>query len=107
VELLQGAESPAWRREVVTTYNGQQFGLYTQRMLRTGRWKYVWNTTDRDELYDMENDPHELVNRAANAANRSLLGELRERLYHTLIEEGDPLVANQWLRHQLLDDAKV
>jgi len=105
--LLHEAGPVEWRDGVVTTYNGQQFGLYTQRMLRTGRWKYVWNTTDRDELYDMEDDPHELDNRAGGSTHVRVLAELRKQLHHVLSTEGDPLVANPWLRHQLLDSAKL
>lgn len=105
--LLRGAGPADWRDGVVTTYNGQQFGLFTQRMLRTGRWKYVWNTTDRDELYDMEEDPNELDNRAGDGSLEQILAGLRHQLYHILSAEGDPLVANQWIRHQLLDNAKL
>ena len=35
-------------------YFGNQFGLYSQRMVRNRRWKYVWNLTAEDELYNLE-----------------------------------------------------
>jgi len=78
--LLQGEPVPDWRREVVSTYNGQQFGLYTQRMLRTEGWKYVWNTTDVDELYDLNADPDELVNRIYDPELQPTVNAFRHRL---------------------------
>jgi choline-sulfatase len=44
-------------------------------MLRRGRFKYVWCEGDPEQLYDVEADPHELVNRAT--AERSLCAALR------------------------------
>jgi arylsulfatase A-like enzyme len=37
---------------------------YTQRIVQTRKWKYVCNWFDFDELYDLEADPHEMVNLA-------------------------------------------
>jgi len=37
---------------------------FTQRIVQTRRWKYVVNWFDFDEMYDLENDPHELRNLA-------------------------------------------
>jgi len=37
---------------------------YTQRIVQTRKYKYVCNWFDFDELYDLEADPHELVNLA-------------------------------------------
>lgn len=107
VPLLKGEEVPDWRKDIVSTYNGQQFGLYTQRMLRTEQWKYIWNTTDIDELYDLEQDPYELTNRIDDPVCKELLIEFRARLYERLIAEGDGLVQNEWMRNQLLHNAIV
>ena len=41
-------------------YHGDWYGHYSARMVTDGRWKLVWNLTDLCELYDLENDPHEL-----------------------------------------------
>ncbi len=43
-------------------YHGDWYGHYSTRMVTDGRWKLVWNLTDLCELYDLENDPHELSN---------------------------------------------
>lgn len=87
---------------MVSTYNGQQFGLYTQRMLRTKEWKYVWNTTDTDELYHLEADPGELDNLIHDPTCAQRLSEFRKRLYEILKKDGDGLVKTVWMKDQLL-----
>ncbi|RJP71880.1 MAG: GTP-binding protein, partial [Candidatus Abyssobacteria bacterium SURF_17] len=85
--LLKGDKPDDWRKEVVSTYNGQQFGLYTQRMLRNDKWKYIWNTTDVDELYDMENDPDELKNLIHEEIHAPMVAEFRKKLYEELLKD--------------------
>jgi arylsulfatase A-like enzyme len=102
----ESEKPPDWRQEAVASYNGQQFGLYTQRMIRTREWKYVWNHTDVDELYDMNEDPHELRNLASHPSNREVLKELRSRLFDILLRDGDGMVKNEWMRRQLLEGRK-
>ncbi len=97
---------PAWRTELVSTYNGQQFGLFIQRMITDGRYKLVWNPTDVDELYDLQEDPAELCNRIHDNALKPLLTQLRSKLYDTLLAEGDRFVANPWMKRQLLQGSK-
>lgn len=60
--LIEGsAEWP--RRMHYAEYHGDWYGHYSSRMVTDGRWKLVWNLTDLCELYDLEDDPHELRNR--------------------------------------------
>ncbi|HHU78784.1 MAG TPA: sulfatase-like hydrolase/transferase [Clostridiales bacterium] len=105
--LLRGGQAEDWRTEAVSTYNGQQFGLYTQRMIRNNDWKYIWNTTDIDELYDLRKDPHELYNVIDREENQAVVAELRGRLYETLLREGDGLVKSPWMKNQLLNNRKI
>lgn len=105
--LASGTSAPPWRDAVVATFNGQQFGLYTQRAIRTKRWKYIWNATDVDELYDLEADPAELSNLIGSPEHASEIAGLRRRLYSVLIDEGDRQVDNDWVRSQLLEDRVV
>lgn len=107
VPVLRGTTPDDWRRDVVATYNGAQFGLYVQRMLRDRRWKYVWNPTDVDEVYDLAEDPWELTNRVADPACADVLSAMRARLYEQLCAQGDPVVANAWMRRQLLEGHKL
>ena len=99
-------EGDVGRDMIVSTSEGNQFGLYSQRMVRDRRWKYVWNCTAEDELYDLETDPGELRNRATAPACADELGRLRYRLVAWMEETRDPLL-NQWTRPQLLKGLKV
>lgn len=107
LSLLREEDIPNWRTGIVSTFNGQQFGLYTTRMIRDNKWKYIWNTTDVDELYDLENDPDELVNLIYEPSYAGLVAEYRKKLYNELLSQGDGLVSNDWMRHQLLNNRKI
>lgn len=103
---LQLSEDTHCRSEIVATSNGQQFGLYTTRALRDRKWKYVWNLTDVDELYDLENDPGEKNNLIACASYQDLIADMRLRLHGHLLSQGDRFAGNEWMRRQLLEGKK-
>ena len=103
---LIAGEAQSGRDQVISSGNGQQFGLYCQRMLREKRYKYIWNLTDIDELYDLEQDPWELDNRISDPALAPLLADMRRRLYESLSRDGDPL-AGIWTARQLLEGKKL
>ncbi|MEO6982597.1 MAG: sulfatase-like hydrolase/transferase, partial [Edaphobacter sp.] len=60
---LKGETPSAWRRATCTQMNGVEL-YYTQRIVMTKDWKYVYNGFDYDELYDLKKDPHEMHNLA-------------------------------------------
>jgi len=88
------------RNSVFVEYHGCQLGSYTQRMVRNERWKYVWNATEIDELYDLANDPGELRNRIASTGLSDIKAQLRSELINWLERTGDPIL-NPWTRAQL------
>ena len=104
---LRGETHPNPRKYALTTYNGQQFGLYSHRMIRDKKWKYVWNLADTDELYDMVNDPHELCNLARDAEHAELIKELRLEMLRELEQVDDCLIRSGWLKEQLLYNRKL
>lgn len=104
--LIKEQRNIEWRHEAISTYNGQQFGLYTQRMIRTEKWKYIWNSTDIDELYDLEEDPGELHNLITKQKYEGMIKDMRKRLYEILSKEGDGLMKTVWIRNQLLGKTK-
>lgn len=93
------------REDVMSMYHGNQFGLFSQRMLRDREWKYVWNGTAEDELYHLPSDPGELVNLATVPEQRDVMARLRRRLHEWMVAVGDPL-NNMWVRRQLLENCK-
>jgi arylsulfatase A-like enzyme len=63
--FLHGEHPTDWRDSLYTQCNGTEL-YYTSRMVRTRDYKFVYNPTDIDELYDLRIDPHELVNVAGD-----------------------------------------
>jgi N-acetylglucosamine-6-sulfatase len=64
--------------------------------LRTDRYKYIRNLLpgETEELYDMKEDPEELVNLAMKEANLPLLRKFRQRAINEL-ERTDCKFANK------------
>jgi len=94
------------REDILAMYHGNQFGLYSERMVRDRRYKYVWNASAEDELYDLALDPGELRNLATEAPYAAELARLRQRLVAWMEAIDDPLL-NGWTRRQLLEGIKV
>jgi arylsulfatase A-like enzyme len=83
-------EGHDWRDSTFAQYHGDEFGLYSQRMVRTDRYKYVYNGPDIDELYDLEADPDELQNLIDHPEYADARREMRERLIEWMDETADP-----------------
>lgn len=100
VNLVDELAQPT-RADIFSTYYGNQLGLYSQRMVRDRRWKYVWNATAEDELYDLEQDPGEIVNLAGCADHQETLQQMRRKLYGWMAQTKDRAL-NYWTRNQLM-----
>ena len=85
--LLQ-PEPGEWWPEAYAEMQGQRFA-YQQRVLWQEKWKYVFNTFDDDELYDLEADPHEVHNLAGEPAHRTILERMAARMWEIIRETGD------------------
>ena len=84
------ADEPA-SRAAFAEYSGEEWGLYTMRMIRTATAKYVYSPHGMDELYDLQADPHELLNLVDDPAAGPLRRDLREQLREWMIRTRDPL----------------
>jgi arylsulfatase A-like enzyme len=74
---------------ILGAYYGGEF-LYTQRLVITDRFKYVFNGFDIDELYDLERDPEEMRNVAYDSEYRLYADDMRARLYELMARFEDP-----------------
>ncbi|ELZ20521.1 sulfatase [Haloterrigena salina JCM 13891] len=94
VPLLEAGGDPEavseWPDSTFAQYHGDEFGLYTQRMVRTERNKYVYNGPDIDELYDLEADPAELQNLIDHPNYADIREEMRDRLVDWMRKTDDP-----------------
>lgn len=86
--LATGGDTSDWPDHVTAEFHGHHFP-YPQRMIRTERYKLVVNPADRNELYDLRADPHELHNRYRHPELAEVRRDLLRRLYEVLRERGD------------------
>lgn len=99
---------PNWRGEatpepdVYTQYHGDEWGLYSQRMVRNERYKLIYNAQDRSELYDLKLDPAELTNVHSHPGYREVRLELETDLLRWMNTTEDPI--RQWAGYLLGHD---
>ncbi|MBW2316358.1 MAG: sulfatase-like hydrolase/transferase [Deltaproteobacteria bacterium] len=88
--ILTGQGARPSRDYVVGQYFGKQGWLNPIRMIRTPDWKLNVYIGHGEELYDLRNDPHELVNLAADAGRAGRMRELRAELDAWIRDHADP-----------------
>lgn len=77
VPLLRNPDTTAWRNDMF--FEKTSSGAYTNAVwagIRNQRWKYVRYWTGEEELYDLVNDPFELVSRHRDAGLATLKANL-------------------------------
>ncbi|MFQ5593287.1 MAG: sulfatase-like hydrolase/transferase [Anaerolineae bacterium] len=85
--LLQ-SEEPKWESEAFAEMQGQRFA-YQQRVLWRENLKYIFNTFDEDELYDLAADPYEMHNLAGDAASQPAMERMAGRMWEIIAHTGD------------------
>ncbi|MCS7237436.1 MAG: sulfatase [Thermoguttaceae bacterium] len=115
VPLFRGEKVP-WRDAWYYEYNYEKQFPYTPnvRGIRTKKWKYIRyphgdGGPDRHkaELYDLENDPQELVNLVDEPKCRDIVAELERRLYKLQAETGalpDVMPIDEGIKTQLPEE---
>ncbi len=86
--FLKGKQPDDWRDATYTQCNGVEV-YASQRSVTTREFKLVYNAFDRDELYDLRNDPHELVNLEAHPDYQTIKRELYGKLWRFAWEQQD------------------
>jgi len=90
------ASGPMPRRDfVVSEYYSKQRWVNPIRMLRTDQYKYNRYILHGEELYDLKNDPHELVNLAGSPKYAKVQKELSAALDKWIRDNNDPFAA-EW-----------
>ena len=95
------AASALERRELFMEDHGNIFN-FTQRQLLDGRYKFVFNAFDFDELYDLDRDPHELHNLAYDRSHRATYERLADRLWDWMLMLEDPYSGRPYAANVLL-----
>jgi len=95
--LAEGRQQESWRDELVVEtcwrepWDERSFRNASGRVLRTDRYKYVvysWGQ-HREQLFDLESDPGEMVNLATCVRYQPVLVEHRDRLARWCEATGD------------------
>jgi len=92
VPFLADRKPADWRDETFTMCDGVEL-YFTQRSVRTRQYKYVYNGFDFDELYDLRDDPHEMVNRSDDPAYRQIKRDLVRRYWRFAMREEDKVLS--------------
>lgn len=91
--LLQG-KTVLWRKDFLYEYYEYPavHMVRKNRGVRTKRWKFIhyYEEPQEFELYDLQNDPHEMHNLYGNPAYRQVVARLKERMQELRRELRDP-----------------
>ncbi len=91
--IVSSVQPDDWRNESFHEHFAVRNRIPAFEGLRNNRFKYV-RYIDEDNyefLHDLQNDPDELVNLAADPNHAEILQEMRERTTHVVDELGGPL----------------
>lgn len=88
--LLRDEEPDGQRDELFTQMNGVEL-YYSQRIMRMGRYKYIFNGFDFDELYDLEADPGERHNLINEPGLEEVKRRLLARMWDYIRDTGDTI----------------
>lgn len=82
-----------WRDTIFIEFNGVNSLATTMVTVRKANIKYGWNCSNWDELYDLEQDPHEMNNLISVPAYSGRLQEMREVLEDWMKQTGHPALS--------------
>lgn len=92
-EMFDRVVAPDGKPRPCIAYQLKQDALYRMpeiniraKMIRGERWKYIYHLSGFEELYDLQEDPHELANLAPDSAHAETLQQQRLRLIQKLVE---------------------
>ena len=95
--LLKGGRVPDWDNDFYGEYSMRCYCKTDMRTWRTPRWKLVRDflNPERDELYDLVNDPAETTNRIHDPSPevQAAIQQLHQRILEQMRKTNDPALA--------------
>jgi arylsulfatase A-like enzyme len=82
-----------WREDLMCETHGH-WTNHIGRLVVTGRYKYIFNDEDMDELYDLKEDPFELKNLINNKEYKDIIYDMKRRLNCWRQKTGDNINKN-------------
>ena len=90
-DYLKGGEPTTLHSKIYTQTNGNEiYGI--QRAVFDKKYKYVFNTFDYDEFYDLEADPHEMHNRINDPQYADIIKDMCKDIWLFARENRDNVV---------------
>lgn len=86
--LLTQSPHMQWRESIYSEH--REPGGKSWKMMRTHRYKYAVCSDGQELLFDLDEDPHELNNRAGNDEDEALAGRMRRMLIDRWINTEAP-----------------
>jgi arylsulfatase A-like enzyme len=105
--ILLGEDKARPRPFVVGQYYGKQTWVNPIRMIRTARFKLNVYIDYGEELYDLRNDPQELVNLADDPAYAGIKRQLKANLDRWIVEHDDPFYTLQTTPFKSGDEKRI
>ena len=103
-QITREERADAWEDVAFSEYCSDEYapegGCY-QRMVRAGRWKLIYYHGQQPQLFDLQEDPHELVDRAQDPACR----QVREALTRRVLDGWDPESVRREMASMRADNA--
>ncbi len=87
--ILEGEKIP-WRDTIVVEFNGVNSLATSMATVRKGEFKYGWNCSSKDELYDLSKDPYEMKNLIGDRRFSGKIKEMRILLENWMSETNYP-----------------
>ncbi|MGH1541190.1 MAG: sulfatase-like hydrolase/transferase [Arenicella sp.] len=87
VPLCQSEENTSWPDHLICEHYGHSGDILHQRIAYKDHWKYVAVYGADDELYNLNNDPYELVNLVKNTDYQHICSKLRALIIDELRKE--------------------
>ncbi len=93
--FIKDEKGVAWRDALYMQDNGVEI-YFTQRIVRTSKYKFVYNPVSMDELYDLEKDPYEMRNLADDESYKDIKKECYRRMWEFAFESDDDSICNAY-----------